>query len=205
MIVELVFPVRGELVPADHAYALYGALSWAVPAFHEADSGLRFAPLAAGGAGRGMLNLGDASRLLVRLPSERIPDALPLAGKKLDLGGGSIRLGVPSVRGLVPSSSLLARLVTFKHAEEAEPFLESARKFLTEKGVGGEPSIPLIESGPHQGKPRRKVIRIKDKTVVGYSLLVEGLTAEESLKLQEEGLGGRTKMGCGFFVTVKGE
>jgi len=31
-------------------------------------------------------------------------------------------------------------------------------------------------------------------------LHVNGLTAEESIKLQEIGLGGRRHMGCGIFV-----
>jgi len=31
-------------------------------------------------------------------------------------------------------------------------------------------------------------------------VLIEGLTAEESLTVQEHGLGGRRHMGCGLFV-----
>ena len=44
------------------------------------------------------------------------------------------------------------------------------------------------------------MLRIKGKRVIGYALQVAGLTAEESVRLQELGLGGRTRMGCGFFV-----
>jgi CRISPR-associated protein Cas6 len=36
--------------------------------------------------------------------------------------------------------------------------------------------------------------------VVGYALRVNGLTEEGSIRLQEEGLGGRRRMGCGIFV-----
>jgi CRISPR-associated protein Cas6 len=43
-------------------------------------------------------------------------------------------------------------------------------------------------------------MRIHGKTIVGFTVLVQGLTAGESIQLQEEGLGGRGKMGCGFFV-----
>ena len=50
---------------------------------------------------------------------------------------------------------------------------------------------------------RRRVFRIKDKTVVGYGVRIAGLNATESLRLQEHGLGGRRKMGCGVFVPVR--
>jgi CRISPR-associated protein Cas6 len=49
---------------------------------------------------------------------------------------------------------------------------------------------------------KRRTLRIKDKEVVGYEVLVEALTAEESLNLQEHGLGGRRHMGCGIFSSV---
>ena len=39
--------------------------------------------------------------------------------------------------------------------------------------------------------------------IVGYSLVVEGLSAVESMLLQERGLGGRTRMGCGFFMPLR--
>jgi CRISPR-associated protein Cas6 len=55
------------------------------------------------------------------------------------------------------------------------------------------------------GRGRRRVVRIKDKTVVGYGVHVAGLNAAESLCLQEHGLGGRRKMGCGVFVPVRGK
>jgi CRISPR-associated protein Cas6 len=48
------------------------------------------------------------------------------------------------------------------------------------------------------------VLRIKEKRVVGFPLRVTGLTAEESITLQEQGLGGRSKMGCGFFMPTRG-
>jgi CRISPR-associated protein Cas6 len=63
----------------------------------------------------------------------------------------------------------------------------------------------LHETGPRAGQPRRHVIRIHGKAIVGFSVLVQGLTAEESIRLQEEGIGGRGKMGCGFFVAIKEE
>jgi len=44
----------------------------------------------------------------------------------------------------------------------------------------------------------RKTFTVHDKKVVGYSMQLLGLSDEDSIKVQEQGLGGRRKMGCGF-------
>ncbi|MFN4280239.1 type I-MYXAN CRISPR-associated protein Cas6/Cmx6, partial [Thermosynechococcus sp.] len=40
---------------------------------------------------------------------------------------------------------------------------------------------------------------VKQKKILGYQVLVKGLTPEESLRLQCYGLGGRQHFGCGWF------
>jgi CRISPR-associated protein Cas6 len=54
---------------------------------------------------------------------------------------------------------------------------------------------------PHVG--RRRVINIAGKKVVGFALDVSELSPESSLKLQEQGLGGRRHMGCGLFLPTR--
>ncbi|MDB5307802.1 MAG: cas6 [Gemmataceae bacterium] len=197
---DLLFPVFGGAIPTDHAYPLYAALARLVPAFHDPATGLRFTPIGGVPDTPGQLRLADHSRLRVRLPEERIRVALPLAGKKLEVAGHAVRVGVPSVTTLTPAPMLAARVVTFKHADDPARFLATARLKLAELGVEGEPAVPLITTGPRAGEPRRRVVRVKGKAIVGYTLLVSGLTAEHSIRLQEQGLGGRTRMGCGFFL-----
>jgi len=204
MQIELVFPMHGDPIPTDHAYPLYGALSAVVPQFHEADSPLRFAPITGDPDGDGRLHLTDHSLLRVRLPEDAVRTVLPLAGKRLDVAGSAVRLGVPSVRTLIPSPMLVSRIVTFKNAEEPGKFLTTARQQLAELGVTGEPQLPLHLEGDRAGEPRRRVVRIKGVAIVGYSLMVAELSAADSIRLQEEGLGGRTQLGCGFFVPTRG-
>jgi CRISPR-associated endonuclease/helicase Cas3 len=71
-------------------------------------------------------------------------------------------------------------------------------------GVGGHAEVPRIPSGPRRGEPERKVVRVKQNALVCYPLRVSGLTAAESLRLQEAGLGGRRRMGGGFFLPIRG-
>jgi CRISPR-associated protein Cas6 len=100
---------------------------------------------------------------------------------------------------------LAARLVSIKGFTEPGPFLEAARRQLGALDMAGEPDIPQVLEGPRAGQPRRRVIRVRDKRVVGFPLIVSGLTAAESVRLQESGLGGRGKMGCGFFGAMRQE
>jgi CRISPR-associated protein Cas6 len=202
---ELVFPAIGTILPTDHSYPLYAALSAIVQAFHADDAQLRFAPISGVGQPDGTLRLGPHSCLRVRLPADSIRFALPLAGKQLDIAGSRVRLGVPSVRTLVAAPAVVARLVTFKNADTPEQFLTTARAKLMELGITGEPSLPIHLNGDRAGEPKRRVARIKGAAIVGYSLLVSELSAADALTLQERGLGGRTHLGCGFFVPAKWE
>jgi len=201
---ELVFPAAGTALPTDHAYLLYAALSGVVPRFHAADTPLRFAPVTGVGVADGTLRLTEHSVLRVRLPDDAVRVALPLAGKRLVVGDAGVRLGVPAVRTLEPAASLYARLVTFKNADTPERFLATARAKLAALGVSGEPQSPLHLDGERAGQPRRRVVRVKGIAIVGYALIVAGLSAADSVTLQETGLGGRTRMGCGFFVPLRG-
>jgi CRISPR-associated protein Cas6 len=200
---DVCFPVRGEVLTAGCHYELYGALSRAVPAFHDPGEQVRFAPIGGENVGKGLIRLTKTSRLRVRLPADRIGLVLPLTGKTLSVGEHTIALGIPTVQPLEPTPMLLARLVTFKNAFEPSRFLEVARQRLRDRRIQAEAAIPLVEEGPHSGKARRRILRIKGTTIVGYSLLVQGLSAEESIGLQEQSVSGRTKLGCGFFLPYR--
>jgi CRISPR-associated protein Cas6 len=202
-IVELQFPVLGTSIAADHGYALYSALSHHLAALHADGNGLVIGPINGQYAGNNQFALDvRRSRLRFRLPDDRIASLLPLAGKALDVGGHRIRLGVPTVQALTPAPALIARLVTIKGFTDPNGFFEAARRQFDALEIKGESGIPLTASGEHAGEPRRRILRIKDKKVVGFALQVTELTADESLRLQEHGIGGRRKMGCGFFVPV---
>lgn len=205
MTLELVFPAIGSAIPTDHAYPLYAALCGLVPAFHADESPLRFAPITGIGQPDGTLQLGPHSTLRVRVPDDQVRLTLPLAGKRLNVAGSGVRLGVPGVQTLVAAPAVVARTVTFKNADTPDQFLTTARTKLAELGVHGEPSLPIHLEGVRAGEPKRRVVRIKDAVIVGYSLLVSELSAADSILLQERGIGGRTHLGCGFFSPVKAE
>ena len=208
MKLDLLFAVRGRSLPTDHGYQLFAAASHLAPAFHDKDAGVQFGAITGTYAGGCRILLDKLSRWRVRIPDERIRDVLALAGKSLRIGDDEIVLGVPSVATLIPAPALVARIVTFKASQprdrarsidEPNRFLEVVRKKLEILGLKGEPLLPLISTGERVGQPQRRVVRVKGKKMIGFSLIIEGLNSEESIKLQESGLGGRLRMGCGFF------
>jgi CRISPR-associated protein Cas6 len=201
--IELHFPILGETLPTDHGYALYAGLSRLVPALHAAGSSVAVGPVLGEAAANGVLRLGTRrGRLRLRLPVDQVPALLPLAGQYLDVAGHRVRVGVPQVRPLVPAPSLAARLVVVKGFTEPGPFLGGCRRQLDALGVAGEVAIPLVRRGGTEAQPCRRILRIKDRRVVGFAVQVTGLTAEESLRVQERGVGGRRRMGCGFFLPL---
>src|SRR4051794_2009750 len=93
MFVELQFPALGAVLPTDHGYELYAALSRLVPALHRPDFPCLIGPVAGESVGRGMLSLSRGrSRLRFRLPADAIPELLPLAGRAVEVAGHRVRL-----------------------------------------------------------------------------------------------------------------
>ena len=207
--VDLVFPVAGVAIPRDHGYSLYAGLSHRLSVLHSCKGvgvfAIRGTPTASG-----TLALDVGSSLRIRVPADRLPLVLPLSGQTVDVGGNQVRIGAPRVEALTPAPRLASRLVLIKLAHlngrglGPDGFLQAVRKQLDALGVGGDPGIPLVERGPHTGEPRRRILRVKNQTHAGYSMVVDGLTAEESVRLQEAGIGGRRLMGCGLFGPERG-
>jgi len=204
--VDLSFPLVGKTLPLDHGYALYAALSRFLPHLHE-HKAVGVHPIRGDVVGDGLLRVAARSQLQIRTPTDLIAEFLPLAGKVLELDGHSLRLGVPRVLALRPAATLAARLVTIKGFTEPSGFLEAVRRQSDALGVSRQAAIeiPSVPAGrAHAGEPLRRVLRIKDRTVVGFAVRVVRLTAEESITLQEHGLGGRRHMGCGILVPIRG-
>jgi CRISPR-associated protein Cas6 len=205
--IELHLPVLGESLPVDHGYALYGALSRIIPSLHCDDSPVSIGPIRGDYRGNGILHLNRHSVLRVRLPGDLVPQVVPLAGKLLELEGSRVRMGVPQLRALLPAPNLFARIVTIKVSGIANPspdeFLDAVRRRLQESDIDGAPNLPIVESGPHAGLPRRRVLSLKDRRLVGFAVIVSGLSPEGSLRLQSDSPFSRRRMGCGFFVPVE--
>lgn len=188
--VDLHFPFVGSTLPSDQGYALFSAISKIVPEAHAADW-LAVETIPGLARGDGLTQIDNDAKLRVRLPQDRVPLILKLAGKKLQLNGHAIRLGAPQIFLLRPASALYARIVTIKGYTEPDTFLDAVCRKLDQLGVKGEPVV-----GP------RRVLRVGNHTIVGFGLSIHELSDDASILLQERGLGGRRHMGCGVFNPI---
>jgi CRISPR-associated protein Cas6 len=197
--IDLAFELSGTSIPLDYGYALFGAISRIVPAIHG-DRRIGVHPIRGIKTGPGRLSLVPQSRLRLRLPSEEIGMYLPVAGARLDLQGSLVRVGVPRAETLEPFTALVSRIVTIGHHSESGEFLESVNRQLIEMQV--QPSAELVRSSDpsRAGQPSRRILKVKDRKLVGYAVRIEGLSDMESLILQRNGLGSRRRMGCGVFL-----
>lgn len=211
--IDLTFAVQTtKPIPADHGYALYGAISRQLPDMHR-ENGFAVHPIRGRLIGERQLSLMPWSSLTIRVPDGQITPLLSLAGKTLSLGETTLQVGVPQVHALVPTPSLRSRLVTTKNGHELERFRAEIQRQLAVLNVtvafiqtiderNALPANSITSAEVMIGK--RRTLRIKQREIVGYEVIVEGLTAEESLALQEHGIGGRRHLGCGVFVPVHG-
>ena len=195
--IRVEFPIRGDKLPADHGYLLYSAISREKENLHETDwfglemiSGLPF--------DKGLIALPTRGATLnLRIPADKFGEVIPLAGKHLEIDGYKIRLGIPTAKPLTPSPELYSRIVTIRGFMEIPEFLEAAKRQLEELSIDATLELPPEEMSRH-----RRIITIKDKKIVGFSLAAKNLSDENSLKLQAYGIGGRRAMGCGIFNPI---
>jgi len=207
------FSLAGKQLPADHGYFVYSAISRSVSSLHGIDW-LAIELISGFPSGRGLIALSERDATLrLRIPADHYRDVLPLAGKRLDIGGHQIRLGLPVAHSLDPATSLYARVVTIKKFTEAEPFMDAVKRKLDSFGVNGRVELPLDE----QGRYRRRIVTIHGKSVVGFSVAVHDLSDEDSLLLQAgavkarsseddsikwQSIFSRRAMGCGIFNPI---
>jgi CRISPR-associated protein Cas6 len=209
---EIQFALGGttKTLPADHGYALYSAIKQVLqnaaiePQDIPADVKLCSVPGVPNREGK--IYLHPRSRVRLRCPADQVQTWYRLLqNQELNIRGHKIRLARP--RLMLPEASEVpkARMVTFKlesidHPELPRFFLESCQKGLDRLEIKGQSTfIPSNDDG----SLARRTLQVKDKKIIGYSVVVEGLNEADSLKLQWHGLGGRQHFGCGWFYPYK--
>jgi len=200
-IVDAVFSISCRSLPIDHAYALSQAIQAELPWFAaEARAGLHLIHGADSGSGwmrpeepDALLQLSRRTRLVLRLPQHRLGDAGALLGRRLDVAGHALRVDKLALRPLSRITTLFSRCVMIFDCGDESDFLRAAAAELGALGV--QPRKMLCG--------RTTVIATPGRTLQTRSLMLAGLTLEQSVLLQQHGLGAERKLGCGLFVPHK--
>lgn len=202
-VVDLAFRVTCPTLPLDHAHALSTALLGALPWLaDEPQAGIHLIHGATSGNGwmrpedtvNELLHLSRRTRLLLRLPQARLDDARELTGEQLDIAGFPLAVGRSDVRLLSSLSTLFSRYVLTYKAVDEEEFLELAAAELKVMGIDCRKMLCGI-THTHD---------LPDGKMITRSLMVAELDKEQSVQLQQLGLGEGRKVGCGLFIPHKG-
>lgn len=199
-IVDAVFAISCRSLPVDHAYALSKAIEAVLPWFaQEPGAGLHTIHGAASASGwmrpegaDALLQLSHRAKLALRLPVHRLDDAAALVGRTLHVSGWPLRVDKIALRPLSRITTLFSRCVILAGKDEAA--------FLA--GAVGELDALAINPG-RMVCGRMMPIATPARTYQARSLMVAGLTLEQSLALQRHGLGAERKLGCGLFIPHK--
>lgn len=189
-VVEAIFPLEGQALPRDHAQALQHALAERLP-WLRSDVGAGIHPLKLVFGPESLALLSQRTRLILRVNASRLDSLTALAGVQLDVAGHPLRLGLAHLRALQPHATLYAYRVAAINAEESL-FMQAIEAELAVLAVGGERVC---------GKRQSMVVDGREMTT--FSMMLHGLGAEQSLRLQQQGLGPHRLLGCGLFVPHK--
>lgn len=186
--IDLAFAITGGRLPVEHREALADAIDAALPWLAlTPDVGVHPLRLARGGTEP---LLSARTRLTLRLPRTRAEQAAALAGRELAVGAGRLRLGDAHSRELLPWGTLYAHCVAAIDGDDELGFQRAVQAELGALGVTGRVICGLA---------RRRA----DGAIDGYGVMVDGLSADASLALQQHGIGAGRRFGCGLFVPHK--
>lgn len=200
-VVDVCYSIRCRALPVDHAHPLYQALRGALPWLDdEALAGIHTIHVAESGNGwirpenaNDLLYLSRRTKLVLRVPRHRLQDAGSLSGQSLDVAGHPLEVGESSVRPLSSLTTLFSRYIVASDNDDENSFMQSALQQL--KALGIRPKKMMCGLG--------KLIRTPDKTLHTRSLMLADMEVEDSVKLQQHGLGPWRQLGCGLFIPHK--
>jgi len=203
-VVDLLFAVDCKRLPVDHAYALSKALAKALPWFDE-EPGLGVHTIHVAGSQNGWerplhgtqshILLSRRTKLALRVPQARVGDlGKALTGLTLDIAGCPLTLGEAKPRPLSKETTLFSRYLISQADEEESAFLARVAREL----LGMDIRIRKALCG------KTLSLAFPGGSLATRSLLLADLSPEESLRLQQRGLGSHRTMGCGLFIPHKG-
>jgi CRISPR-associated protein Cas6 len=200
-VVDLLFKIKCDTLPVDHAWSLSEAIQAELPWFaDESQAGLHLIYGADSGngwerpqGGDDLLYLSRRTRLILRLPKHRVNDAQDLTGKTLQIQANPIQVGESYTRNLATTTTLYCRHVVTDSEMEEDEFLSLAVDTLRSMNIRFKKVLC--------GKSRS--FTTPEGELPTQSLMVAGLPLDDAITLQQQGLGPHRNRGFGLFVPHK--
>ena len=141
-----------------------------------------------------VLCVSHRTKMMLRLPQHRFDDAQSLVGKTLEIGGYPLTVGRFTTRKLSKLTTIFARYLDTGGLEDESRFLQNVHAQLLGKGI----KVKKMMSG------RLMKHRTDDGEILTRKLMISDLDVEESVLLQQNGLGDKQLLGIGIFMPHKG-
>ncbi len=205
-VVDLSFALKGLHIPLDHRYALSEAITQQLPwIVDEAQAAIHEIHVVTSGNGwmrpeddeNECLVMSRRTRLTLRLPAHRVLDAREhLPGKQLQLNEFEVEVGQVKLKPLSMLTTVFSRDVVCQADEPEMVFLQRVANDL--KAAYGI-KIRKLLCGTASSFKHPELGRIHTKHI-----MLSDLTQDQSIVLQQGGLGPHRLLGCGIFLPHRG-
>ena len=201
-IIDLSFVIKCKCLPLEHMHALSESLCTVLP-WLEAEKRAGIHPINGSESGNGWVRSEDPCELIylsrrqkmtIRLPKEHLDSALELVGKTIQVEGYDIEIGKSSIKKLSDLPTTFCRSIMIDSRMDEDDFLQWAYDELKVLGI----TVQKMMAG------KERVVKLPDGNErITRSLMVAELKQEESVRLQQHGMGEGRKLGCGIFLPQK--
>lgn len=201
-VMDFVFSVKCKCLPYEHVYDLYQALQQALPWLPEEDlAGIQAIYGAESGNGwqrpegkpGELMYISHRQKLILRMSKARMDEMQGLVGRSLDIAGYSLALGKMETRLLSDMPTIFARFVISDEGMDESAFIEQAATQIQAMDIRIRKMLAGME----------RQIMTPDGVLHTRSLMLADLDPEESVRLQQQGLGTHRHLGCGLFLPQK--
>ena len=202
-VIDVAYRIGCPTIPLDHAHSLSSALLKALPWLADEEyAGIHLIHGAASGNGwfrpedpeTELLHLPKRTRMRLRIPRSRLGDAQALAGQTLDIDSHPLEIGKTDVFALSSLPTLFSRYVVTREELDEEAFLDEVARQLELLDIPGRKMLGGITH----------TMNFPGGQIFTRSLMVAELEPEQSVHLQQVGLGEGRTTGCGLFLPHKG-
>jgi CRISPR-associated protein Cas6 len=194
---DVAFRLAGSRLAVDHAQSLAHAVCARLATAIHPHIGIHQVRVAESGngwerpnTGTEMLHLSRRTRLVVRVRRDVYEDVIRLSESELEIDGQQLKLGAGSIRKLSALTTLFSHGIACDESQSETEFLAETASVLQLMEI----KVKKMICGTTNS------IRTDRGSIFTRALMVADLTPQESVLLQQRGLGNDRLMGCGLFV-----
>jgi len=198
---DVMFKLTGNQLAVDHAQSLAQAVCAKLTDDTQSQIGIHQVRVAESGngwsrpgTGGEFLQLSRRTKLVLRVNQDVYEDVLQLTGSELEIDGQLLKVGVSAVKKLTSITTLFSHGIVCNDAQSETEFLADIAATLQQMEIKVK---KMICGMTHS-------IRSDSGSVFTRALMVANLTPEESVLLQQRGIGEGRLIGCGLFVPHRG-